>query len=167
MTVDGIWGTNTAYAVKSFQSKYGLTVDGIVGEKTKAKFKSLGYYTGTKSASPGIHAIDELGTETIFQSANGAKYKLFTGGEKVLNAKASNFLYDFANKGSEILDKIVGSIFDNGIHGLSPVIANNNNIQMGDVIINGNAEKATVSEIRRAQRDAVETMLKEFNRLNK
>ena len=128
--------------------------------------KLRGYASGTSNATVGLHSIDELGTETIFQSADGAKYKMFTGTEKVLNAKASTFLYNFANKGGEILDKIMRSVFGNSINNIGqPVMASN--IQMGDIIINGNADKATVSEIRRAQRDPVEMLLKEFNRLNK
>jgi len=130
----------------------------------RKKFK--GYWSGTRKAVAGLHAIDELGTETIFQSADGTKYKMFTGGEKVLNAKASNFLYDFANKGSEILDKIIRSFFGGGIGGITPPMTNNE-INMGDIIVHGNADRATVSEIRRAQRESLETMLKELNKLNR
>ena len=50
LTIDGKWGTNTDYAVKSFQksSKYGgkITADGIIGKNTKAKFKKAGYFKG-------------------------------------------------------------------------------------------------------------------------
>lgn len=41
IAVDGIFGTNTEKAVKSFQKKYKLEVDGIVGLKTRAKIKYL------------------------------------------------------------------------------------------------------------------------------
>ena len=34
--IDGIYGSQTLKAVKEFQKKNGLTVDGIVGEKTLA-----------------------------------------------------------------------------------------------------------------------------------
>ena len=34
LTVDGDFGTNTDYAVRTYQKKYNLTVDGIVGQKT-------------------------------------------------------------------------------------------------------------------------------------
>lgn len=34
LTVDGVYGANTIYAVKAFQKKQGLTQDGIVGEDT-------------------------------------------------------------------------------------------------------------------------------------
>lgn len=40
------------------------------------------------------------------------------------------------------------------------------NINLGDIIIQGNANEATVSEIRRAQRDSVSSMLKSLNTLN-
>ena len=127
--------------------------------------KYKGYASGTGSASSGLHRIDELGTETIFQSADGSRYKMFTGGEKVLNAKASDFLYNFANRGSELFGSMFGGLSGGfgGINraGLTPSIV------MGDIIIQGNADKSTVSEIRRAQRESVEMMLKEFNRLSK
>lgn len=38
---DGIFGTKTEEAVKSFQGYHGLTVDGIVGEKTMAKIREI------------------------------------------------------------------------------------------------------------------------------
>ena len=37
VTIDGIFGTGTENAVKSFQSANGLTVDGIVGQATWTK----------------------------------------------------------------------------------------------------------------------------------
>lgn len=37
VTVDGIFGTNTAKALKQYQTKNGLQADGIAGLKTKAK----------------------------------------------------------------------------------------------------------------------------------
>ena len=39
-------------------------------------------------------------------------------------------------------------------------------VNMGDIIIQGNATMDTVSEIRRAQRDNISNMLKAFNTLN-
>ena len=41
LQIDGIFGSGTASAVRAFQKKYGLTVDGIVGPKTWAKLIEL------------------------------------------------------------------------------------------------------------------------------
>jgi peptidoglycan hydrolase-like protein with peptidoglycan-binding domain len=38
---DGIFGSKTTQAVRDFQTKHALTVDGIVGEKTWAKILSM------------------------------------------------------------------------------------------------------------------------------
>ncbi len=126
-----------------------------------------GYAKGTSSATRGLHAFDEEGTETIFESSDGNRYKMFTGGEKVLNARASSFLYNFANDGGKILERLV-DVCQNGVTtaAISPNITQSE-IVMGDIIIQGNADSQTVSQIRREQRSAVETILKEFNKLSK
>lgn len=41
LTVDGAFGACTHEAVKKFQKKYGLTVDGIYGQKSYGKMKTL------------------------------------------------------------------------------------------------------------------------------
>ena len=46
--VDGVFGSRTEKAVRWFQSKNGLTVDGKVGQQTLA---ALGIYSGTSSSS--------------------------------------------------------------------------------------------------------------------
>lgn len=122
-----------------------------------------GYASGTSYAAAGIHRVDEQGIETIFQSADGQRYRMFSSGEKVLNASASDFLYKFANKGREILGELFGETSRSYNNVVPGIVANN--IQQGDIIIQGNADKATVSEIRRAQRDNLEQMLKQLNRL--
>lgn len=131
----------------------------------RKKFK--GYASGTKNALAGLAQINELGDEAIFQSKDGNTYKLFSGGEKVLNAKATDFLYEFANGGSEILEKVIKSALGGGLFDkISPII-NNNEVNMGDIIVQGSATSQTVSEIRREQREAVKYMLTEFQKLNK
>lgn len=165
-SLDGVFGAGTANAVKAFQKAMGISADGIVGPATKKKFAEQGYASGTRYATSGLHLIDELGSETIFESADGKRYKLFTGGEKVLNARASEFLYDFAMNGGEILTKIVDMALEGARPGFEPNVIHNE-ITMGDIIINGRADQSTVSELRRAQREAVDTMLKEFSRLGR
>lgn len=166
--VDGVFGSKTHKAVKEFQEAMNMSgPNGKVGDKTRKKFKKKGYFTGTRSATRGIHAIDELGTETIFETVDGRRYKMFSGGEKVLDARSSDFLYKFAVNGSNLLQQLIPGL-GNGI-GL-PVIKppiNNYEFTIGDIVIEGNADMNTVSEIRRAQRESLNTVLKEFKLLNK
>ena len=46
--VDGIYGSQTTAAVKSFQRKNGLTVDGIAGTNT---LRAMGIYTSSTTSS--------------------------------------------------------------------------------------------------------------------
>lgn len=164
---DGQFGSGTQTAVRAFQSAMGITSDGIVGANTKAKFRSMGYSMGTRSASPGIHMVDELGPEFVFESADGNRYRVFRGGEKVLNANATNFLYEFANHGRDILSEIIRSLAGGSISGKINGVAQVFDIDMGDIIVQGNADSRTVSQIRREQRQSVDYMLKEIGRLKR
>ena len=163
--LDGIFGVNTRAAVYNFQKANGLVVDGIVGVKTKAAFKKKGYALGTSSAIPGIHQLDELGPEYLFTSADGNNYRVFSGGEKVLNAKATDFLYKFANSGGGVLADMMANMFRAASVENSAASENIGSIRLGDIIIQGNADEKTVSEIRRAQKDEVNFILKQFGRL--
>ena len=57
VTVDGVFGSGTAAAVRAFQRKYGLTVDGVVGQSTWTElydqFRSIQSDNGTPNAYPG------------------------------------------------------------------------------------------------------------------
>lgn len=150
---------------KGYQYVAGTSPSGYSYTDMRMKFQ--GYASGTRKAAPGMHAVDELGAEYLFTSADGNRYRVFSGGEKVLNAKATEFLYEFANSGKDILEKIAKSLTDTGSLDRIQPIVNNNEIHMGDITIQGNATQSTVSEIRRAQRESLEGMLREFNRLNK
>ena len=126
-----------------------------------------GYASGTRSATPGVHTVNEEGEEYIFKASDGKRYKMFSGGEKVLNARATNFLYDFATSGGAILTEIFDKMF--GSMSLGNIRPSTNTLQLstGDIIIQGNADQRTVSEIRRAQRDNIDYILKEFHKLNR
>ena len=136
----------------------------IVNATGYSKTKKSGYASGTSYATSGIHRVDENGVETIFQSADGQRYRMFSAGEKVLNVEASDFLYKFANHGKEILESLLNKSSCSGMDKFRPVIASNE-IRQGDIIIQGNVDKSTVSEIRRAQRESLEQILKQFNML--
>ena len=167
-SVDGQFGSGTKSAVIAFQKSMGISADGIVGANTRAKFASQGYAIGTRSATPGIHEIDELGTEYVFESpSDGTRYRMFHGGEMVLNAKSTQFLYDFATSGGNFIDKMLSNLL--GLSGLNKISRPIQAIEInsGDIVVQGNADMKTVSEIRRAQRENLDFVIKEFNKLNK
>jgi len=70
--VDGIFGSKTRAAVKSFQKKNGLVVDGIVGKKTLA---ALGMSSGTTSTSSSTSNSDlYLLAKCVHAEARGESY---------------------------------------------------------------------------------------------
>lgn len=130
------------------------------------KWQLEGYASGTRNALAGIHRINENGDEALFKTADGGTYRLFSGGEHVFNAGATDFLHNFADNPVGILTQLLSSIGA----GIGPEIKNNNmsqNISLGDIYIQGNATEKTVSEIRREKRAEIDYMLKELNRLSK
>ena len=163
-------------ALKKYHDLFGSHYEGIVLPNatghvfTTGSWESSpisGYASGTPNATAGIHRINENGDEYVFTSSDGSTYRVFSGGEKVLNANATNFLYEFANSKGAILWKLFENMFSGSpISKISPTVANTE-VHMGDIVIQGNADNRTVSEIRRAQRDAVSDMLKSINKLNK
>ena len=70
-TVDGIFGTRTQSAVKSFQRDNGLKVDGVAGEQT---LKALGVTSGSNSYG-GYNSSDyDLLARIISAEARGESY---------------------------------------------------------------------------------------------
>lgn len=130
-------------------------------------YKPTGYASGTSNATPGIHELFEGNKdEYVLETSDGHRYKMFSGlGKKVLNASATDFLYKFANNGEAFISNMI-----NGMLGsINNVSRPTQQIQLstGDVIVQGNATAETVSAIRRAQRDNIDFVLREFTRLNR
>lgn len=126
-----------------------------------------GYASGTTNASPGPKRVDEIGSEWLFTSSNGDKYRVFSGGEKVLNAKATDFLYSFATSGGHVLTNLFAGLIKSMNLGAIGSQSQQVSLSTGDVVIHGSATDHTVSEIRRAQRENIDYILKEFTRLNR
>ena len=53
--IDGIYGSNTTKAVRAYQKKYALSVDGIVGQKTLSKM-GLAQNSGAQSGDVNLLA---------------------------------------------------------------------------------------------------------------
>ena len=166
-----------------FGEKYkGITLNNATGYVPEELSKP-GYASGTRSATAGLHQFDEEGSEYIFSKRNGGKFRLFSSGDKVLNAKASDFLYDFSNSGGSgftakafaycadaakgIIGRLTGTVRDAeaNIAKWSNSVSDNRVTSIdnsGDIIIQGNADEKTVSEIRREKRAEMRWILKEF-----
>ena len=96
--IDGIYGTQTVNAVKYFQRKNGLTVDGIAGPNT---LKAMGIYTSTSSSSTASNSNDvNLLSRLIYGEARGEPY---TGQVAV---------------GAVVLNRVRSSSFPNTISGV-------------------------------------------------
>lgn len=73
--IDGIYGYQTFQAVKAFQAKNGLKVDGVIGART---LSALGLSTGTTTSSPGYssnNADVNLLARLINGEARGEPYE--------------------------------------------------------------------------------------------
>lgn len=130
-------------------------------------YKPTGYASGTSYATPGMHELFEGNKdEYVYTTKDGKRYRMFSGlGDKVLNASATDFLYRFANNGEAFISSMIGNLV--GAIGNVGKPAQQIQLSTGDVIVQGNASNETVSAIRRAQRDNIDFVLREFTRLNR
>lgn len=72
-SVDGIFGAQTYAAVKSFQKKNGLVVDGVVGPATAAAMGIT--LSSTRTSSPSTNANIELLARIIAAEGRGEPYR--------------------------------------------------------------------------------------------
>lgn len=166
----GKWGYAKSGTIK-YVNKEGSHPYNIDGAGWVRKKDIVGYASGTANATPGLHQIYENGEEFIFESpSDGSKYRIFRGGEKVLDAKATNFLYNFANTQGGTLKDRWSSLVNSVMQRFAIGSGNGTTIPqivMGDIIVQGNASDRTLSEIRRAQREHTAELLKELKKLSR
>ena len=128
--IDGIYGTKTVEAVKYFQRKNGLTVDGIAGPAT---LKAMGIMTSssTSSSSSSYNGNLNLLSRLIYGEARGEPY---TGQVAV---------------GAVVMNRVRSSSFPNTISGVI--------YQSGafDVVRDGQINLTPNSTARKAAQDAL------------
>ena len=101
--VDGIYGSLTVAAVKKFQQKNGLTVDGIAGTKT---LNAMGIMTSSSSGSTSSNSSDlNLLARLIYGEARGESYT----GQVAVGAVVLNRV-----KSSSFPNTIAGVIYQSG-----------------------------------------------------
>ena len=90
--VDGIFGSQTLEAVKYFQRKNGLTVDGIAGPAT---LKAMGIYSSSSSSSSSSSNSSDLNllSRIIYGEARGEPYagQVAVGAVVLNRVKSSSF----------------------------------------------------------------------------
>ncbi len=107
-SVDGVYGSKTLAAVKSFQKKNGLTADGIAGEKTLAAMgiTSSGSTSSSNSNSSGSNSNNvNLLARLIYGEARGESYT----GQVAVGAVVMNRV-----KSSSFPNTIAGVIYQSG-----------------------------------------------------
>ena len=90
-SIDGIYGTQTQKAVKWFQSKNGLTADGIAGIKTLA---AMGIYNSSNSSSTSSYSTNlDLLARLVHGEARGEPYtgKVAVAAVVLNRVKSSSF----------------------------------------------------------------------------
>ncbi|MBR2704960.1 MAG: spore cortex-lytic enzyme [Clostridia bacterium] len=100
-SIDGVYGSQTVKAVKLFQSKNGLTVDGIAGTKT---LNAMGISSSSSSSSTSSADLNLL-TRIVYAEARGEVY----AGQVAIAAVVLNRV-----KNSSFPNSIAGVIYQPG-----------------------------------------------------
>ena len=101
-SVDGIYGSQTVSAVKSFQKKNGLTVDGIAGTQT---LKAMGITSSSSSSSSNNSSNVNLLARVVYGEARGEPYT----GQVAVAAVVLNRV-----KSSKFPNTIAGVVYQSG-----------------------------------------------------
>ncbi|MCI9063162.1 MAG: spore cortex-lytic enzyme [Clostridia bacterium] len=132
--VDGIYGSQTVTAVKSFQRKNGLTVDGIAGKNT---LRAMGIYNSSSGSSASNSGATSNSSDTnllarlIYGEARGEPYT----GQVAVGAVVLNRV-----KSSKFPNTIAGVIYQSGAF---------------DVVSDGQINMAPDSTAIKAAKDAI------------
>lgn len=101
--IDGIYGSQTLSAVKYFQRKNGLTVDGIAGTKT---LRAMGIYTSSSSSSSSSNSNNvNLLARVVYGESRGEPY----AGQVAVAAVVLNRV-----KSSSFPNSISGVVYQSG-----------------------------------------------------
>lgn len=160
-STDGIFGKQTLSAVKKFQKDMGVSADGIVGPKTKEKFKLKGYAVGSISVRKDQLAIlDELGDELQLVPGKNGRLAYVKKGTGIVPADLTERLMNLAMDPQGMLDQNRPSV------GVSPEIHNteiNLNITYGDMVSIGEYNGNNLADIEKMVAKQFDKHTKDLN----
>lgn len=127
----------------------------------------VGYASGTYSAIGGMSRINETGLEMIAAPDGNGNYVNLLPKSKVFTAKATKFLWDLATK-QQLPQAMYNSIAKTisartGLPNVS--VSQPITIQMGDIIVEGNADDKTLQLIKKAQEGMTRKVLEDIKKL--
>lgn len=118
VTVDGYYGPQTEQAVKEYQTKNGLTVDGIVGDKTYSALSGTGAASSTSNSTSSTKTSPMTGVSTATQESLNKYSAGYTPSDTVSQAQATldaqmskkpdTYSSPYSDQLQQIYDKIVG-----------------------------------------------------------
>ena len=111
LTVDGVWGDKTDAALRDYQGKNGLTVDGIYGEKThNSLFGIAGTNTPQKPTEPDSYSdIDLSKYDSGYQKSDDV---IAAEAKKTAAENAVSNYGDFKYSDQATLDEIINKIMN-------------------------------------------------------
>lgn len=121
------------------------------------------YASGTSSAYGGWAKTQEAGSELISKRLNDGSFATFLPqGSKVFSAKATDFLYSLANSPLATLKQVATGIIPTGLSG-----GNNGAVvvTVGDINIEGNADKQTVTALENVRKDLAYEVLAQLKKV--
>lgn len=104
--ITGSIGSKTDAAIRSFQKKYGLTVDGIPGTQTISKLASVYLQSGTSTASGVNLSVETVRSAQTMLKALGYYYGDITGS---IGTKTETAIRSFQSKYALTVDGIPGT----------------------------------------------------------
>lgn len=135
-------------AVINLAKKYGVPI-------TRA------YASGTSSV-PSV--TQENGAEVIAGNVRRGQFTMLTPSSKVWNASATQALWEFANSPEAFVGTVMEKIASFKNRASSVIYAQPVNVTVGDIVVNGNADKKAVQEIKDSQREQIEEILNCFKK---